>query len=203
MKTIQKHQINTFSSLTKNLKLLAVAAFATVISSCSDDDNAAVQTPVNEEETITTITTTLVSGGQTITLTSRDLDGDGPTAPVVTVSGNLKANTTYTGTVKFLNELVTPADNITEEVYEEGDEHQLFFQAPAALGTFTYTDADVNGKPIGLEFRYVTGNAASGNLIVTLIHEPNKNAEGVAAGNITNAGGATDAQVVYPIVVVE
>lgn len=203
MKTIQKYSKNNFSNTTQSLKFLAMSAFAVVISSCSDDDNSTIQTPVNEEETITTITTTLVNGAETITLTSRDLDGDGPNAPTITVSGNLKANTTYTGNVKFLNELVTPVDNLTEEIHEEGDEHQLFFQVPAALGIFTYTDADVNGKPIGLEFSYATGNAANGNLIVTLIHEPNKSADGVATGNITNAGGATDAQVVYPIVIVE
>jgi hypothetical protein len=60
-------------------------------------------------------------------LTSRDLDGDGPNAPVVTVSGDLLVNTTYTGSVSFLNESITPADDITE-VKEEGVEHQLFFR---------------------------------------------------------------------------
>jgi hypothetical protein len=34
-----------------------------------------------------------------------------------------------------------------------------------------------------------------------LRHLPNKSAAGVAAGDITNAGGATDAQVTYPIVI--
>jgi len=200
---IQKYQQNNFSKMGKNVKYTAVAIMALFIASCSDDDKPSVNTPVNEEEVITTVITTLTNGSQTITLTSRDLDGDGPNAPVVTASGNLSANTTYTGTVKFLNELVNPVDDITEEIHEEGDEHQIFFQVPTALGTFTYTDLDENGKPIGLEFRYTTGNAASGNLIVTLIHEPNKNAEGVATGNITNAGGATDAQISYQIVVAE
>lgn len=200
---IQKYQQNHFSTIAKNIKYTSVAIMALFISSCSDDDKPSVNTPVNEEEVITTVITTLTNGSQTVTLTSRDLDGDGPNAPVVTASGNLTANTTYTGTVKFLNELVNPAEDITEEIHEEGDEHQIFFQASAALGTFTYTDLDENSKPVGLSFRYVTGNAASGNLIVTLIHEPNKNAEGVAAGNITNAGGATDAQISYPIVVAE
>jgi hypothetical protein len=57
------------------------------------------------------VTTTLKAGNQTVTLTSRDLDGDGPNAPVVTVSGDF--NTTYTGSVSFLNESITPADDIT------------------------------------------------------------------------------------------
>lgn len=186
------------------MKKLNYFAFATLsllaLSSCSNDDGT---TPVNEEEVITTVTTTLTGGGEVITMTVRDLDGDGPNAPVVSVSGTLKAGTTYNGTVKFENELESPAENMTTEIEEEGDEHQLFFQAPATIGLFTYTDIDVNGKPIGLSFKLVTANAAAtGNLIVTLRHEPNKDGEGVSSGNIANAGGSTDAQVTYPVQVV-
>ncbi|GAA4066562.1 hypothetical protein GCM10022389_09240 [Flavobacterium cheonanense] len=177
---------------------LFLSLFAFALISCSDDDNPA---PVNEEEVITTVRTTLVAGSQTVTLLSRDLDGDGPNAPVVTVSGNLTAGTTYTGSVEFFNETINPADNITTEVEEEGVDHQIFYQAPASIGTFTYTDTDANGKPIGLDFTLVTASAATGNLTVTLRHLPNKSAAGVSTGNIANAGGATDAQVTYPLVV--
>jgi hypothetical protein len=177
---------------------LFLSLFAVTLISCSNDDKPA---PVNEEEVITTVRTTLVGGGQTITLLSKDLDGDGPNAPVVTVSGNLVAGTTYTGSVAFLNETVNPADDITIEVEEEGIDHQVFYQAPASIGTFTYTDTDANGKPIGLDFTLVTASAATGNLTVTLRHLPNKSAAGVSTGNITNAGGATDAQVIFPLVV--
>ena len=179
---------------TKTFLLSATAMF---LVSCSNDDNG----PVNEEEVITTVTTTLTAGGQVITLTSRDLDGDGPDAPVVTASGNLAANTTYSGAVTFLNETQSPAGDITVEVEEEGVDHQVFYQLPAGLGTITYTDLDLNGKPIGLTFTLTTGNAGTGNLTVTLRHLPNKSASGVATGDITNAGGATDALVTYPVTV--
>ena len=93
----------------KNLKLIALLVIPTLFStSCSNDD-----APVNEEEVITTVTTTLSGGGQIVTLTSRDLDGDGPNAPVVTVSGNLVAGRTYLGSTTFLNELANPAEDIT------------------------------------------------------------------------------------------
>ena len=182
----------------KNSKILAIALISIfTFSSCNNDDDPIA---VNEEEVITTVTTTLTAGNQTVTLTSRDLDGDGPNAPLVTASADLQLNTTYTGTVRFLNESVTPVDDITLEIKEEGDEHQLFFQAPAAIGAFTYTDADVNGKPIGLAFTLKTGTvAATGNIVVVLRHEPAKSAAGVATGDITNAGGATDAQITYPV----
>jgi hypothetical protein len=184
----------------KNSKILALALLAVfTFSSCNNDDPEVV----NEEEVITTVTTTLTAGNSVITLTSRDLDGDGPNAPVVTASGDLKINTTYNGSTIFLNETVTPADDITAEVKEEGDDHQLFYQTPAAVGTFTYVDADKNGKPIGLTFTLKTGaTATTGNITVVLRHLPAKSASGVASGDITNAGGATDASVTFPVKVV-
>ena len=182
----------------KNLKLIALLVIPVIFStSCSNDD-----APVNEEEVITTVTTTLVGGGQTITLTSRDLDGDGPNAPVVTVSGNLTAGTTYTGAAAFLNETVNPAEDITVEVEEEGADHQVFYQLPSSIGTVTYTDTDANGRPIGLNFTLVAGTSGStGTLTVTLRHLPNKTASGVSGGDITNAGGNTDAAVSFSVAV--
>mgnify|MGYP006200505023 CR=1 FL=1 len=182
----------------KNLKLIALLVIPAIFStSCSNDD-----TPVNEEEVITTVRTTLTGGGQVITLTSRDLDGDGPNAPVVTVSGNLIAGTTYTGSTEFLNELEDPAEDITIEVQEEGADHQVFYQLPSSIGTVTYTDTDANGRPIGLNFTLVAGTSGStGTLTVTLRHLPNKTATGVAAGDITNAGGNTDAAVTFSVAV--
>ena len=182
----------------KNLKLIALLVIPVLFStSCSNDD-----APVNEEEVITTVRTTLTGGGQVITLTSRDLDGDGPNAPVVTVSGNLVAGTTYTGSTEFLNELKDPAEDITIEVQEEGADHQVFYQLPSSIGTVTYTDTDANGRPIGLNFTLVAGTSGTtGTLTVTLRHLPNKTATGVAAGDITNAGGNTDAAVTFSVAV--
>jgi hypothetical protein len=180
-------------------KITFFALLMATLSSMSCSDNNA--SPVNEEEVISTVTVRLTGGGQVVTLTSKDLDGDGPNAPVVTVSGNLAANTSYTGTVEFLNETVNPAVNLTSEIQVEGVDHQIFYQPTSGLGAFTYTDTDANGKPIGLTFNLLTSNATSGMLNVTLRHLPLKSAAGVSSGDITNAGGSTDAQVQYPIVV--
>ncbi len=181
----------------KNLKMMALA-FSTVLLtiSCSNDDAAVV-----EEEVITTVIATLTGGGQTITLTSRDLDGDGPNPPVVTVSGEFSTNTTYAGSIQFLNELESPAEDITEEIEEKDLEHQVFYQITNSLGSFTYLDFDTEGKPLGLLFNFTTGETAgNGNLTITLRHLLNKNASGVSSGDITNAGGSTDVLVTFPVV---
>ena len=182
----------------KNLSILALAVVIIVsLNGCSKNDPQ----PINEDELITTVTTTLKNGSETISLQYKDLDSDGPYEPSVNVSGNLKAATSYIGTVSFLNETTNPIGNITEEILTEGVDHQLFFQAPSATGTFAYADQDANGKPIGLQFTLTTGATTTGNLTITLRHQPNKSAAGVSTGDITNAGGATDAVVSYPIVV--
>lgn len=186
----------------KNVKLsiLALIAFAG-LSSCNNDDDATV---VNPEEVITTLTAEFspVGGGEVVTLTSRDLDADGPNEPVLTVEGDFVTGTTYLGTVSFLNETETPAENVSEEILTEGAEHQIFFQQDG-LGAFTYTDADVNQRPIGLTFSFVASNApATGLLTITLRHEPVKDAEGVADGDITNAGGESEAMATFEVSVV-
>lgn len=188
----------------KKIQFLALSlAVVTLFPSCSDDDSA--PQIVNEEEVITTVTATFVpvGGGNTVTLTSRDLDGDGPDAPVVTVSGPFTTGKTYNGSVTFLNELQNPTGNITEEIEEEGVEHQLFFLQAGALGTFNYTDEDANGHPVGLGFTYNSATVpVTGTLSIVLRHEPNKSGSGVANGDITNAGGSTDAQVNFAVSVV-
>lgn len=184
----------------KNIKNISLAVLGLLVFSCNDDDTIAP--PVtNEEELITTVKVTLTNGSNSIILQSKDLDGDGPNAPVVTASGNLAANTTYSGTIQFLNESVNPVDNITEEILAEDEDHQVFYQLASGLGTLTYTDLDSNNKPVGLAFSYQTTSANSGNLIVTLRHLPNKSASGVSTGDITNAGGSTDAQVTLPVTI--
>jgi hypothetical protein len=90
-------------------------------------------------------------------------------------------------------------ENITEEIRQEGAEHQIFFEVSGANLTFTYEDADENGRPIGLINTLQTGSAvANAQLRVVLRHDLNKAAEGVASGNLANAGGATDVDVTFP-----
>ena len=183
----------------KTLKLYFLTLLtSTFILSCSSDDDNPV--PVNEEEVITTLRLTLTpqGGGTDIVMLSQDLDGDGPNPPVVT-SGDLTAGVTYNGTIQVLNELETPAEDITIEVNAEDDEHQFFYEfTGTANSSFAYTDMDGNGDPVGITITLTAGTASMNNsLTVTLIHEPLKDAAGVSGGDISNAGGETDIEVTF------
>lgn len=183
----------------KTIKILAILVIATsILSSCSsDDDNP---TPVIEEEVITTLKVTLVNGTNQVVLESKDADGDGPNEPVLTVTGDLMIGTTYDGTIQLLNELESPAENITEEVEEKDEEHQFFFDPTNDVATFVYNDNDSNNNPIGLKFKMTTANEIkTGKITFTLIHEPNKTADGVAEGNIANAGGEKDIEATFDV----
>ncbi|MDC6364575.1 MULTISPECIES: type 1 periplasmic binding fold superfamily protein [Flavobacteriaceae] len=185
----------------KTIKFLAAFVITSLVFvSCSSDDNS--PEPVNEEEVITTMTVTLQpTSGTTITLQSRDLDGDGPNAPTITVSGNLAANTTYTGSVALLNETETPAEDVNEEIEGEADVHQFFFEVGTGLNATTdYADDEsdyvseetgenfTTTNPVGLAFTLTTSDAGSGNFTVTLRHEPKKPND----GSLSDAGGETD-----------
>ena len=173
----------------KTIKIFSLLAFSFLLfTACSDDDENPA--PVNEEEVITTMNVTLTpqGGGTAITLQSQDLDGDGPDAPVITVSGNLEDFTTYDGSIELLNETETPAEDVTLEVAEEAEEHQFFFSSTGSIGNITYLDADANSNPIGIEFSISTQQPGDASLTITLRHEPLKPNDGTLAG----AGGETD-----------
>lgn len=172
----------------KTLKLLTAIFFiSALLVSCNDDDDIE---PVNEEEVITTMTVTMMptGGGTNVILQTQDLDGDGPNPPIITVSGNLTSGITYMGSIVLLNETEDPADNITEEVEEEAEEHQFFYTIAGALDAITtYENFDGDGNPLGTEFSLDAGDASTGTLTFTLRHEPIKPNAG-----LVDAGGETD-----------
>lgn len=182
----------------KTIQTLAMAAIAVVsMTSCEDDDAPEV---INEEEVITTVTYTLTNAADNtdmVILQSVDADGDGPIDPVATVSGPLTAGASYNGEVLFENELESPAENITLEVIEEGDEHEVFYTTTISGATITKTDVDANGDPLGVLSTFNTGAAGTGMLTIVLRHEPTKPND----NTLTGAGGETDVQVSFNVTV--
>jgi hypothetical protein len=181
-------------------KLLAFCSlfFLFFATSCEDE----MPDVDGEEELITTLTYTLTSedGSDTAVLTFKDLDGDGGNDPEIT-GDTLQSNTIYNGQITLLNESETPVESITEEIEEEDDEHQLFFSSTDDLVSVSYEDADDANNPIGLSTKLTTTVTGTTDLTITLRHLPMKDAENVAAGDITNAGGSTDIEVTFPVTV--
>ena len=190
----------------KNLKLLAVLFISSIIvTSCSDDDSPE---HIHDEEVITTMKVVLTpeTGGDAVTLEWKDIEdhdeeheedhGEEHEEPEIT-GGTLMANTTYNAEITLLNEYESPADNITLEVIEEAEEHQFFYTASGIASTFTYSDSDADGKPLGVEFTVTTGAAGKGSYTIFLKHEPTKS----DTNDMTNVGGETDIEATFPITV--
>ena len=177
----------------------ALLAIPFLYFSCSDDDDNSVPEPINEEEVITTMTVYLentADESDVVMMMTQDLDGDGPNEPVVTVDGPLSSGSDYIGALGWANEMEDPAENITLEILEEADEHQVFFSASGVDIAFEYGDFDSNMNPLGTIFLMTTGDAGSGTVTITLVHEPTKPNDG-----LDTAGGSIDIQTTFDVVV--
>ena len=190
-------------------KLVFSLALLPMLFSCSsDDDNGLDDTMVEvEEEVITNVDITLVNNDtdEEVVLSFEDADGIGVGENgMVTSGGTLDANSTYTGSFAITNALED--EDITAEIEELQDEHQFFFISDEDLATVetTYNDLDSNEYPVGLDFSLETKEAVTGSLRVVLRHLPNKSAEGVSDGIITNEdSGSSDFDIEFPITVEE
>lgn len=186
------------TSTAKIIKFLAILFIsALTFTACSEDDHDDHDDHDHEEEVITTLNYTLTNGGDIVTLSFKDLDGEGGNEGTYAISGSLKANTTYTGAIELLNETESPAEDITEEIKEEDDEHEFFFTSSVSGLTISKTDTDGNGNPLGLETSITSGAAGSGSITVVLKHEPTKPNDGTSA----SAGGSTDIEVTFNVTV--
>ena len=184
MKTIKKMKT------TRLLALLFISVLT--FSSCQKDDHDDDDHD-HENELITTLIYTLTSATDTVTLTFRDLDGEGGAEGTYEVSGSLTANTPYSGAVTLLNETEDPAENVTEEIEEEAEEHEFFYSS--TLLDVAKTDLDANGNPIGLTTTLIPGAPGSASLTIVLKHEPTKPND----GTVSNAGGSTDIEVTFNV----
>jgi hypothetical protein len=189
----------------KQTFLLPLLILSLIFTGCSDDDDHDDHShPVNEEEVITTIEVTLSDGTNSYVLIWEDLDGDGPDLPIIT--GATIPSNSYDAEIQLYNKTLDPTDDeyvVTTEILEEDVDHQFFFNASNGLNVFdfVYADADVDGNPIGQQFIIEDVSGSGGDLNIVLLHEPNKNADGVSDGDITNAGGDTDIEITFPIIV--
>jgi hypothetical protein len=195
-----------------------VPLLALVVTACGDPGDDHDHDHDNEVITTVALTFTPSGGGSALRFAWADPESDG--SPVIDAIVLADADD-YDVTVAFLNELEDPAEDITEEVADESDQHQVFFtgssvEGPAtgdnaaAVVTQAYADKDVNGLPVGLENTFTTDAAGSGELTVTLRHMPLESgnavkvagvAEDVADGGFGSIGGDNDVQVTFDLTV--
>jgi hypothetical protein len=186
--------MNTFKT---TLFLASIATMSLV--GCHKDDVH----DDDENELITTVNLKFTEQGTTNTLTFswRDTDGDGGAAPTIQPV-QLRANRTYKLDVEFLNESVMPAENKTNEVKEEADEHLVVYTAnPSSLLTYTASDKDSRNLAIGLTGSARTGAAGTGTLRVQLRHQPP--ASGTPTKNGTATPGSDDVNASFSLTVVQ
>ena len=212
-----KHRWNVLSILTAAVFISAAVTF-----SCADDNNPVAADMDDhdddhdddddddhghgpgEEELITTLKLTITpsGGGSALTVQFQDLDGEGGNAPVVDRIV-VDAGTDYDGAVQVLNELETPPENITEEVEEEAEAHQFFFETLGGFSPATVAYADKESDygtnsgadhPVGLAFTLsVPENAQSGQFRVILSHFDDAPKDGV------NQSDETDIDVTFQV----
>jgi hypothetical protein len=178
---------------TNRMKLFAVVVLAgLVIAGCKKKKEKE-----NEEELITTVRVVLtpVSGGAAQTFVWKDADGDGGNAPVIDQIV-LAPSTSYNCSLQFLNESVSPAEDITAEIAAEAADHQVYLEAATGLVTITNLNKDNSGLPLGLTSTWAAGAAGSSSVKITLKHKP-----GQKAANDPVSKGETDVEVVFPVVV--
>lgn len=152
---------------------------------------------VEEQELITTVELQFQASGeapQTIRWEANQTN-----VPTVT----LKANTAYEVAIAFLDES-DPADveDITEEVREEADEHQVFFEFSGVTVDFTSGSSDTldsDGNPVFLHTVWNATSTGTGIIKAYLIHEPTSKTSTTRAG----FGGETDVAIEIPFTVVE
>jgi hypothetical protein len=180
--------------------IILSALLLIVAVSCKKEKNNTITNPPNpnEEELITTFRITFTDSAgiaPQVVASFVDIDGPGGNAPSAFDTIRLLANKTYHASITLLNESVSPAEDITAEVQEEGVDHLFCFELTSGLhATITRADQDVNGLPIGLLNNWVTGTASTGTATIRLRHQP-----GVKNGDC--APGETDIELNFYTVI--
>ncbi|MCY3772492.1 MAG: type 1 periplasmic binding fold superfamily protein [Gemmatimonadetes bacterium] len=196
------------------LSVMAAAVFTAALTfSCADDNDSNPMGPDDPEEheeddhdhdhgpgeveLITTLRITLTpqGGGAPVTAQFQDLDGEGGNAPVV---GKIVVNagTVYDGVIQELNETESPPEDITEEVKEEAEAHQLFFHTLGGFAPATVAYADKESDyvtnsgvdhPVGVRFTLtVPANARNGQFRIVQSHYDDAPKDGVTPSDETD-----------------
>lgn len=202
-------RLNINLSTMKSLAFLFIGLGGLVfLLGCGDDPK---KENVPELITKVTLTFTPVGGGTPVVVSATDPDGEGVQDIEADDAIVLQLNKTYNLSLSLINELADPTSpeyDITNEVEEEGDEHQFFFAwtnnlfaAPSGNGNIDnrydqldYQDTD-GANPIGITTQWATtANGAMGTFRILLKHQP-----GVKSTTSISTDGETDLDITFDL----
>jgi hypothetical protein len=182
-----------------NTTLFTIAITLIMLTACKKDKDPVKNPPpvTNGQELITSMLLSFTdsSGLSTAKVFGfKDQDGPGGNPPSLYDTIKLESGKTYFVTLLLLNESKTPVDTISNEVYEERNDHQVFYKHTGLNLQTWYLDKDTKGLPLGLSTKWTSGATGKGSTKVTLKHQP-----GVKDGS--EAPGDTDAEVTFQVVI--
>lgn len=184
------------------------------IVSCSDDEEP-MEMEGEEEEEINQVMLTFTpdGGGDAVVATWFDPDGEGSGAPMIDAI-NLAEGVSYTLGLTLTNTLGSTPEDITAEILEEADEHQLFFSftngifsdptgdgnVDNASDPINYNDQDGGGLPLGLSTSWTAGGHTDspGSFNILLKHQP-----GAKTASSDSNTGSTDIDITLPLNILE
>jgi len=193
----QLHFERAYAMKKRILITLAMMITVLALSGCKDpfhDHDSDV-----DHDVITTVTLRFKNTSDTndvVTATWEDIDGIGGANPNRIDSIFLKKAATYTCNISFENRSVTPVVDVTQDILNDRNFHQVFYDLSSYLGQITIEDLDARNLPVGLQFKTITSMDASavpGQLKLSLYHYDN---ESDKTG--TTPGSETDIEVAFP-----
>lgn len=181
----------------KHTTVISALAIVTSLLSCKKDkDLSPLPAPVNNPpEVITSLHLTFVDSSNISSVQTfkfRDPDGDGGNPPVQRDTIKISANKTYSVSVSFFDETKNPIANITNEINNEKNDHQLFFNFSGVNVQSFYLDKDGNNLPIGLMNLWRVKATSNGTVKVVLKHQP-------GIKNNSQSTGESDADVDFQL----
>ena len=188
-KTMKINFLNLNSMKTSKFFIAAIFCL-TLITSCSDDDDPVI---VNEVELITDVVLTFTNttdATDVVTMTNNAPNGQEGTF-TNTVAGSFTSGATYELRLAVTNESEAPDvdDILNDDIIPEADEHFFVYGVNTINLTMSRDAADndgAGGSKLGVLTTWVAGAASTGNVNITLVHEPattdDSNNFGVATG---------------------
>jgi hypothetical protein len=182
-----------------------------LIFACSKDEDPE---PANEEEVITLVTLEVTKVGSSETIkydfeveghdhddNEEEDDDDHDDHDGEHTEIELEANSSYNVSMLIYNDTdPNNIENITLEIIEEKDVHQIFYAITDELSGFSIASAsddtvDSNGNSLNIKTTWKTTGETSGDVVGYLIHEPAQK-----TGNTrTDFGGATDFEIEFEV----